>query len=364
MKPGRDPSKHRTREFPPPRQRNAQKGSRETRPVRPGAVLLAALLALAGCVAPDDATDDPDPAPPTDALDAARGADEAAARFPAEASPSNATGSLVVLARFTDLAPLAGVNVTVAGESRPTDAEGAARFDAVPAGFHTVRATKEAHRAAQAGVEVRAGAESRVEVVLDAAEGGSHSHEKGFGAHKDTYRFDGRFDCSATYVIITGDCLIVIENVTRTAGVPNPASNATSERHIIDFPLDLGWSALVVEVAWVEPSPPTSDGMTVALEPTEAPADGHAAKYASADGTSPLRIQLDPGVTHETATGTDMPNPLGGEVLRARAFVRGYAHHPGGAPVLGVGAATGFTFELVATVFYGDPAPEGYSAVA
>lgn len=331
--------------------------------MRPGALLLAALLALAGCVAPGAAPDEPEPAPPTPALDAARTNDEAAARFPAEAAAGNATGALVVLARFTDLAPLSGVNVTVAGASRLTDAEGAARFDAVPAGFHTLVATKEAHRAAQAGVEVRAGAETRAEVILDAADGSSHSHAKGFGAHKDTYRFDGHFDCSATYVIITGDCLIVVENVSRTLGAPDPASNATSERHIIDFPLDLGWSALVVEMSWDEPSPPTTDGMTLALEPTEAPADGHAAKYASTNGKSPLRLQLDPGAKHASATGEDMPNPLGGEVLRARAFVRGHGHYPAGAPVMGVGVATGFTFTLVATVFYGDPAPEGYSAL-
>lgn len=257
-----------------------------------------------------------------------------------------------MLAVFADKSPLAGVRVEVANQSAQTDATGAARFDALPAGTHALLATKPAHRAAQQSVEIVAGAQTQTEVVLAAEDGGQHAHAAGFAAHSDTYVFEGRFDCTAIYLIIPGDCLIVVQNATGAAGLPDPVSNATTERNVIDFPLDLNWSRLVVEMTWSDPAVPTVDGMTLALEPAEAPADGHAAKYARTNGASPLRVELAPGVKHETATGDDMPNPEGGEVIRARAFVRGYAHNPGGTTFLGVGATTDFRFTLTVTIDY------------
>lgn len=309
---------------------------------RPLALSLAALLLLVpGCVRPES--------------DAPAGEDLVAAAADVGAAPvpsAPTTGALLVTAVFADKTPLAGVKLEVANETRTTNMTGVARFDALPEGAHTLVATKTAHRAAQQQVEVRAGGETSVEVVLAAEDGGQHAHAVGFEAHEDVYTFEGHFDCSATYVIITGDCLILVENVTSTAGAPDPASGATTENNVIDFPLDLNWSLLVVEMTWQEPNPPTSDGMTLALEPAEAPADGHAAKYARAQGASPLRLELHPSVQHETATEEDMPNPLGGEVLRARAFVKGYAHNPGGTTFLGVGAAQGFAFTLTVRVTY------------
>lgn len=287
---------------------------------------------------------------------------DAASTPTSTASAGTATGALSVVALFADRTPLAGVNVTIDNASRVTDATGFARFEALAAGVHTLVATKAAHRAAQQQVTIVAGEDTATEVVLAAEDGGQHAHKVGFGAHTDLYVFDGHFDCTAVYVIIPGDCLIVVENVTHMAGLPDPASNATTEKNVIDFALDQNWTALVVEMTWDEPSPQTADGMTLALEPAEAPADGHSAKYARVDGVSPLRIDLVPGAKHASATEEDMPNADGGEVLRARAFVRGHLHNPGGTDFLGVGLAKDFKFKLYASVFYGEPMPEGYSA--
>lgn len=308
------------------------------------ALLLAALVLLAGCVRPSDE-------PPAD--DSVRPAALADALGAANASSAPTTGRLVVLAVFSDRTPLPGVTIDVGNQSAQTDAEGLARFDALAAGTYTLVATKTAHRAAQQTVEIAAGVDTRTEVVLAAEDGGQHAHAVGFEAHQDTYVFEGHFDCTAIYLIIPGDCMLLVDNATESAGVENPASNATTEKNIIDFPLDVNWSRLVVEMTWTEPTPPTTEGMTLALEPAEAPVDGHSAKYARADGGSPLRIEMLPGVKHDTATEQDMPNPLGGEVIRARAFVRGYAHNAGDAGFLGVGAATDFRFTLTVNIFYG-----------
>lgn len=306
-------------------------------------LLLLALLA-AGCVAPAAQTLDPTPAAP-DAEPLAP------AQQPTEARATN--GSVSILAVFADRTPLAGVKLELGNETRTTDATGMARFDPVAPGSYTLVASKAAHRTAQQHVEVVAGAQTSAEVVLAAESGGQHAHGIGFDAHTDRYVFEGRFDCTAIYLIIPGDCLILVENVTKTAGLPDPVSSTTNETNLIDFPLDVNWTRLVVEMEWNETSPPTADGMTLALEPAEAPSDGHAAKYARVAGGSPLRLELVPGVKHETATQEDMPKPEGGEVLRARAFVKGHAHNPGGTDFLGVGAAVDFRFTLTVSITYG-----------
>ena len=311
------------------------------------ALALALVLLAAGCVRPQDA---PLPGEPI----------SAASLVPAPGAAAPATGDVVVRARMPDLQPLPGVVVTAANVTATTDAEGLARLAGLPAGTHALEARKEAHRTALLDVDVRANATSEVEVVLAALTGDQHAHEKGLFAHRDLYAFQGHFDCSATYVIITGDCLLVVENATG-----QQVGGGTSERHLIDFPLDASWATLVVEMTWTSnlSTPATGEHMTLALEPAEAPADGHAAKYARAVGGSPLALRLENGVRHETATAEDMPNPDGGEVIRARAYVAGLAHNAGGAGFLGVGAAAQHDFTLHVSIFYGEPAPDGYSAL-
>ncbi|GEM_PF-5540480 len=308
--------------------------------------LLVAGLAVAGCVKP---AHDAKTAAPVQA---------AALMLP----PVNATGSLVVATLFKDRSPLADVNVTVGNLSATSDGNGEARFEKLAPGLYNVTAKKAAHRTAIAQAQVVAGQEARVEAVLEAEAGSVHSHERGLFAHRDLYTFQGRFDCSATYLIVTGDCMILVQNVSEQAGAP-PPPNVTTAKNVIEFPLDATWKELVVEMNWTAPQVAVEQGMTLALEPAQAPADGHAAKYAQASGASPLKIDFLPGVKHPTATAQDMPNPNGGEVIRARAFVEGLQHNPGGTDFLGVGVAKDQTFTLLVSVFYGEPAPEGYTAL-
>lgn len=281
------------------------------------------------------------------------------------APPAPTTGALVVLARMPDGTPLVGTDIEARNLTRTTGGDGTARFDALEPGSVEVVARKAGHRTARIAVEVVAGQETRTEAVLAADGNDQHAHEHGVYAHRDLYTFEGHFDCSATYLIITGDCLIVVENATRTAGAPDPISGTTTERHIIDFPLDVNWTTLIVEMQWDAQleTQLTGGEMQLALEPAEAPADGHAAKYARVVGGSPLRIEMTPGVPHETATLEDMPNPNGGEVIRSRVFVTGAGHNAGGQGFLGVGAAAQHPFTLLVSIFYVDPAPSGYTAV-
>lgn len=290
-------------------------------------VTILGLVLLAGCVKPDAATPEP---------------------IVTLAAVEPTTGTLIVHALMPDLQPLAGVQVRVADVNATTDQDGIARLHDLPAGTHDLEARKEAHRTSIQTVTVRANATTDVDVILAPAANDQHAHERGLLAHADVYEFTGHFDCSATYVIITGDCVVVLENVT------GQRVDGTSERHVIDFPLDASWSTLRLDMTWnaTLPTPATGEGMTLALEPAESPTDGHAARYAHAAGGSPLTLQLQNGVRHETATAEDMPNPSGGEVLRARAYVMGAGHDAANAGFLGVGATAKHAFTLRVTITY------------
>ena len=320
---------------------------------------------LAGCIGASTDADadalDPAAAPPAPTANAQSTQANGSADAP-PAAPT--TGSLVVLARMPDGTPLVGTQIEARNATRTTGSDGTTRFDALEPGSVEVVARKAGHRTARIAVEIVAGQETRTETVLAADGNDQHAHEHGVYAHRDLYTFEGHFDCSATYLIITGDCLVVVENVTRTAGAPDPISGMTTERHLIDFPLDVNWTTLIVEMEWDAQLETQATGgeMQLALEPAEAPADGHAAKYARVVGGSPLRIEMTPGVPHETATLDDMPNPNGGEVIRSRVFVTGVGHNAGGQGFLGVGAAAQHPFTLLVSIFYVEPAPAGYTA--
>lgn len=324
----------------------------------PAAVaLLLAALALAGCE--DDAApakDDPaiGPAPP-------------------------ATGSLRVVVVTPDLHPIAGALVRLAHLNASTDGTGAIRLDGLAAGPYVLHVQKPGFRDATQGVEVVANqaVEARVKLLPAPATSGpgatvAPATAGDATAYEETFHLQGYFDCSATYLIITGDCMLVLDTaVDAVFGAANetpPArpGDATREEFVLEFPLDHGWRTVVAEMHW-ETTTLAGERMTFAVEPAQAPADGHAAKYARAEGGSPLVVRLEPGVPHENATASadgeepDMPNALGGEVLRTRSYVQGEFHRPGGTTFLGAGAAYQQKFDVYVTVFYGEAAPIGHA---
>jgi hypothetical protein len=307
------------------------------------------LILLAGCTSP--------PAAPTDG--------------PTDASREVAdTGSLLVTVVTPDLYAIEGATVTVGTSTTTTDAQGSARFNELPVGLAVIEASKEGFRTATAGAEIKAGEEATARVKLLPGETTPTGPTPGKNAtvpgtplvagdrNPEQFTLNGYFDCSATYVIITGDCLLVIDTAMEELGRPERPGNTTKEEFVLEFPLDLGWKQVDAEMHW-NSSSLLGERMTFAIEPAEAPADGHAAKYARAAGGSPLRLTLRPGVPHPNATASadgqepDMPNALGGEVLRTRSYVQGLAHNPGGTTFLGAGVALQQRFQVLVTVHYG-----------
>lgn len=322
------------------------------------AILLATLLLLAplaGCVS---LTEKMGP----EVLQAASGPAPGTKDPQDTTPPSNATTGIVrVLVQAPDLSPLKGAEVSIADLTGLTGADGSVRIAGVPPGLQTLNVSKEGYRDGRIGVEVEAGAEAYVEATLARATTAPEA-PKPEAPHTAVYEFEGYFDCSATYVIITGDCLTVVTNVSQLAGAPAEPGSSTNEANSFEFPLDLGWTSAILELAWRQSGSSVDGGMSLAVEPAEAPQDGEAVRYARAKSAeAPVTLRLDAGVKHEGATAEDMPNPLGGEVLRARAFQLGLADNPGGTNFLGAGASLGHRFTLYVSVFYEDAAPEDYS---
>lgn len=302
--------------------------------------------------------------------------EDKAVEAPQEASRDGATmGSLLVTVVTPDLYSIDGATVTVSGQEMVTDGNGNALFKELAQGLAVIEAQKQGYRPASAGAEIRAGEQATARIKLLPGEstpvappaptnstGGSPPIPipQNF---TEQFTLNGYFDCSATYLIITGDCLLIVDAAAEELGRPERPGNATKEEYVLEFPLDLRWQYAEVEMQW-NASSPLGEQMTLAVEPAEAPADGHAAKYARTAGVSPLRIRLDAGTAHANATASadgeapDMPNALGGEVLRTRSYVQGLAHNPGGTTFLGAGAALQQRFQVLVTVHYG-PLPTG-----
>ena len=291
------------------------------------------------------------------------------------------TGSLLVTVVTPDLYAIEGATVTVAGSQATTDTNGNAQFHDLAAGLAVIDARKEGFRPASAGAEIKAGEQATARVKLLPGESPQATAPVPSNAsaapaivalpqnYTEQFTLNGYFDCSATYLIITGDCLLVVDTAAEGLGRPERPGNATKEEYVLEFPLDLRWQFVDVEMQW-NASSPLGEQMTLAVEPAEAPADGHAAKYARTAGQSPLRIRLEAGIAHPNATASadgvepDMPNALGGEVLRTRSYVEGLAHNPGGTTFLGVGAALQQRFQVLVTVHYGPPPHEHEGAPA
>ncbi len=53
-------------------------------------------------------------------------------------------------------------------------------------------------------------------------------------SYREQFHFRGFFECSATYVIITGDCMLIVDTVTGSAGLGTPAGDATEEEYMLD----------------------------------------------------------------------------------------------------------------------------------
>lgn len=304
------------------------------------AVLLPTALALvvlaAGCLGLDDGLRSSD--------DAARTAVQA---------PGISEDAAMLVLEVTDPAihPIEGVEATVdtsAGSHRAlTDATGIVRIEGLEPGRAIVTLTAADHEDRQLTLDLPGGETTQRSIVLPPS---TETHSA-----VQVFEFHGFFECSATYLIVTGDCLSPVDAAAEQAGI-DVEPNATNGRFIFRFPVERGWSKIQVRQTWEDPVAGAGSMMRVNLEPI-APngTTGHSPQYAETEGQSPIALAVANGQRHANASSEAMLVPEEGGWLRTRSFHLGLAetHHPAGTDFLGVGAAVQQPFTVTVEVHDG-----------
>ncbi len=288
------------------------------------------VLAVAGCIgAGPPASDDADTAMRPGASE-----DEA--------------GTLLIEVTDAGLDPIEGATVEATANQTQREAQtgsdGQVRWEAVPAGSLNVRVSADGHHAQQRNVTVPAGDTASASFALETATTGPWTQ---------SFEFNGFFECSATYLIITGDCLAPARAATQQAGL-GPDVNATNHRFTFPFEIQEGWETLRIEQTWEDGELTAGSMMRVNLEPVEAGTEGHSPHFARTEGSSPLSMTLEAGQTHGTASDASLNVPEGPVDLRTRTFHLGIeeTHQPAGTSFLGAGAAVQQPFTVLVEVTY------------
>lgn len=302
------------------------------RPVHRLGLALALAALAAGCVGLPGPTDDASPS-----------------SAPADGAADRSGAVLVVEVTDPALAPIEGAGVTLDTGEGPrearTGAGGSARLADLPAGPAVLAVRAEEHRGRELRVALDAGETTRRSVVLDPRPDGE--------PYVQRFAFEGFFECSASALIVTGDCLAAPRAVSEELG--GPGFNATNARYTFPFPVHEGWGTITVTQTWDEPTVGTGSTMRLNLEPRNpSETDGHSPQYAEADGTSPITLTVEEGTRHENASSEGMVVPEQGAWLRTRTFHLGLTetHNPAGTAFLGTGVALQQDFTVVVEVRY------------
>jgi hypothetical protein len=217
---------------------------------------------------------------------------------------------------------------------------GIARFTDVPPGNVTVRVEAPGHLPAERALTLAPGQTGTIEVQMQRA---------GPVTWVEELEFEGFFECAATYLIITGDCFVLLDAL----GAPD-AVNPTNEDYVYVFSVRPGWTLLRITQSWDEPEFSLGSMMRVNLESTDEDSIEHNERYGRAEGETPIVLEILPGVRHETASNDEMVLPPEGGEVRTRSFHLGLKdlHNAGDQGFLGVGVAYQQRFRVDIEIHY------------
>jgi hypothetical protein len=176
--------------------------------------------------------------------------------------------------------------------------------------------------------------------------------------------YQGSFDCAFEAAIITPSCDTTLDLV-REATPETPEAvpeqpDAFEDISTFEAPLGARWSTVVVDIDFE--SHPGLDGMRLTLQgKNDADQLGSYETYGQFHGAQPFTARVEPGQSYE---GGDREVPLNATMMQFEVYPQSHFWHPAGAGVLGVGAGMDVQFDVYVTIFFVDPAPEGYSLLA
>ncbi|MBI4392498.1 MAG: carboxypeptidase regulatory-like domain-containing protein [Euryarchaeota archaeon] len=331
-------------------------------PVVAFTLLSLAFAALAGCVAPTDG----DLVAPASFADAARSATSAES---GSAQPSLGmsskddaleVGAIKGIVVSEDYSPVAAASVILDDvATTKSNPDGSFSFARVGAGTHLLRVQSDGHANKTTTVSVAGDVETKVELVLTTLERPRLA--------VDTQEFPGFFECTLTYIIITGDCFAPVTLVAETGGI-GQFQSPTNAAYSFNFSVGKDWQTIVMELVWENAPAMTSGELQLNIEPNGGDNLTESDAYAVKGGKGPVRLVIVPGVDHETSQAKDHRINSNGEDLRARIFLQGAGHAVvcdpnSGRCFLGLGAAAQQHFTLYVSTFYGQAASADYSVL-
>jgi hypothetical protein len=235
--------------------------------------------------------------------------------------------------------PVFAANVTLPEEKATvqTDVGGRFSFEARPSKIYTVTATAKGFLAST--LVARPG-QDELKFTLEA-------DPTVRGAYQVQQHFKGHIDCAQDTLIIPGPC---------GTPVPLPVFTNTST---FGFSIPPAWKTLVLDLSFSPP--PTMPEMRMTVRgPKDADQLGDYQQYGRFSDSKSFTARLEPGGSYPDGAGPLPPITD----FKVEVYPQGYLYHaldPVGFPNTGVGVATNIEFELVATAFYGAPAPDGYT---
>lgn len=293
-------------------------------------LLAAALLAGAGCASPASPSDD------------------AAAGDAADGPASMAVLGLVQDEAFKGIAG-AQVSLRLVDRTTTTDASGAFRFEGLPLSAYLVDVNATGFEPATLTAEPQADGNSSLNFVLQRA--------TGLRPRVEVSHFKGIFECAFEALIIPGSC----DTASTTFGGPG-VFNDTS---VFQVGLGRNWRTIVVDVDFDPANHPGLEGLRLVVRGVnDADQLNEYQQYGRFSGSAPFTARLDVNGTYEEGT---MAVPGNITLAELTMYPQGHGWHQVCEPTeqfgcfLGAGAATDLRFDLYVTVFYNQPAPDGYS---
>lgn len=243
------------------------------------------------------------------------------------------------------LAPIVNATVTLVGAGNQTTRDdGAFDFGTRDAGLYTLTATAAGYQ--DGAVTVAPGeTEQRIRLVLLATPPTE--------PYNVTIPFRGNLECALEVLIISPSCDSAL---TVVPGAPR----LFDEDQSFLFDAEPNWKTLVLDVVFDADAHPGLDGLRVALRGSIDPdAGGEYSQYGRWSSPESFTIRVEPLGAYDDGTE---PVPANATGFQVDVYPHSHLWHTAGvSPFLGVGAALNVRFDVYATLFYVEPAPEGYT---
>jgi hypothetical protein len=274
---------------------------------------------------------------------------------PSPSSAPSADARMTIRGVVVDAAlhPLqANVTILETGAVRETGAGGAFRFEDLRPDVYFLTARSAGFRAQTLSVTPEA-ARQEVRFQLEAT--------PPQGPYNQTHHLRGAFECALEVLILSPSCDSLI---TDEHGLGHPELGRFNDTSALTVDVQDGWRTIVGDLVFDGSSQPLLDGLRVTVKGSHNQTGlGTYEQYGRFDGRGSFTFRVEPGATYPDGTAGEVPQNT--TSFKFNVYPHSHAWHTlcvaGGPCFLGVGAGLNVEFDLFVTVFYGAPAPEGFT---